>query len=129
MSLPRNWTTNKYGARPLWLCLECGRTEHPIAGRKFKCCDQKMQFFASLREFEFYHELRIRERLGDIVDLVLQPKYPIVINGQTCGRCTPDFSYVEDGKLRVIDVKGRDTDPFRRRVAEALHGIKIDIVR
>jgi hypothetical protein len=84
--------------------------------------------FDSKAEARHYDELRLRERAGEIHDLVLQPKFDITVNGKHICNYFSDFSYIEkDGSYRVVDVKGVRTDVFilKRKLVAALYGIDI----
>lgn len=112
---------SKYNARPV-----------EIDGHKFP----------STREGERYRQLKFLQEQGLIRGLTLQPKFPIVINGEPvrypptprnkAGRAmvyTADFSFYEGSTRRVIDVKGVDTKDgrVRRILAEHIYRIKIEV--
>lgn len=94
--------------------------------------------FASKAEARHYAELKLRVFAGEIQDLKLQPVFPIVIDGRPLlmrnghmAKYTADFSYMENGKYVVIEVKGftvRDY-PLRRALVERIHGIEITEVK
>jgi hypothetical protein len=65
--------------------------------------------FASKLEANRYSELVLLERAGKIAGLELQPRFPIVWNGNRICDVLGDFSYSEDGCLIVEDCKGCDT--------------------
>lgn len=79
--------------------------------------------FASQKEANRYRELRLLERGGAIVELTLQPKYDLIVNGQKVGRYTPDFWYLEKGKPIVEEIKGFRVRDYtlRRNVFKALY--------
>ncbi len=100
--------------------------------------------FASKSEARQYRELKVRERAGDVIDLELQPEYPIEVlnpaNGEAilCGVYRADFRYREwrhhpDGGVSgsyvsvVTDVKGMRTPIYKlkKKLVEALYGIRI----
>lgn len=103
--------------------------------------------FASLKEMAHYEQLRNAQNAGHISQLKLQPRYDFEINGKPLkirskgfpnGRKVtyrPDFEYVRDGKLCVIDVKGygqaRGQLDSKLRIAlmEACHDIRVEVVR
>ncbi len=104
-SLPRK--RNKYGAKP-----------DTIDGHRFD----------SSAEAKHYCLLKLRVRLGEISDLKVHPRYPLIINGTHCGVYEADFSYVEKGNgVQVIDVKGVRTALYilKRNVFEALYGLNL----
>jgi hypothetical protein len=51
--------------------------------------------FASALEAKRYQELKLLERAGKILDLTLQPRFPLKIDGQKVGTYVADFLYVE----------------------------------
>lgn len=75
--------------------------------------------FASKAEAKRYGELKLLEKAGEIVDLKLQPKYPLLVGGHKVGSYVADFEYSrveERGKVmhRVVeDVKGLPTPLYR----------------
>jgi hypothetical protein len=86
--------------------------------------------FPSKREAARYRELRLAERAGQIHDLRMQVKYPLVVNGVKIGRYTSDFNYMENGVEVVEDVKSPATKKardyrLRKMLMLALHGIEI----
>lgn len=83
--------------------------------------------FASKAEAARYRVLKAREEAGEIVALELQPRYPLVVNGEKVGTYVGDFSYYEGGELRLEDVKGVLTPVYRlkKRLVKALYGIDI----
>lgn len=88
--------------------------------------------FPSKLEARHYGELKIRELLGEISNLKIQPVYPIVIRGQSICRIIMDFSHDEAGKCIATDCKGKDTPVSRlkRRIFRAMHPeIELRIVR
>ncbi len=91
--------------------------------------------FASKREAAVYQEFRLLEQAGQIRDLKLQPAFPLIVNGV---KVAPrpfhaDFAFydVVQEKHRIIDVKGMDTreGKLRRKLAEALHGVEIEVMK
>lgn len=68
--------------------------------------------FDSKKEAEFYVELKLREKAGEISDLRLQPRYLLQEAFKHEGKqyremeYVADFEYVEDGITVVVDVKG-----------------------
>ncbi len=104
--------------------------------------------FDSKKEARRWQELKLLEAAGQIRDLNRQVKFdlkayrasinhpaqPIKIRsaGFPNGRLatwTADFTYVEDGKWTVEDVKGMDTPVSRlkRAIVEAMLGIEVRI--
>jgi uncharacterized protein DUF1064 len=79
--------------------------------------------FHSKREAARYRELLLLVKAKQIKDLVLQPKFPIEINGQHVCNVIGDFEYIE-GKIWVVeDVKGFDTaiSKLKRKMVKAFY--------
>jgi hypothetical protein len=97
--------------------------------------------FHSKAEARRYAELKLLERAGEIRELELQPKFPIVAGGRWClkGRektvCTyiADFRYRRGPKgiLVIEDVKGMRTPVYKlkKKLVEAQYGIEIVEIR
>lgn len=87
--------------------------------------------FASKREAEVYAELKLRERAGEIIDLEPQPRF--VLSAKPPVAYVGDFRFIDrtSGRVRVIDVKGRDTPASRIKRAwlRQHYGIEVEIVR
>lgn len=89
-------------------------------------------WFASRAEARRYSELKLLERAGEISRLLLQPRYPLVVDGVKIGEYRADFSYLDKtGAVVVVDVKGVETPVFKikRRLFEALYKISITLER
>lgn len=71
--------------------------------------------FASKREAARYSELKMLQRVGLIRNLVLQPRFPLIVEGQKICDYIADFSYVEKGSDRLVveDPKGMRTPVYR----------------
>ena len=78
-----------------------------------------MYVFDSIAESKRYKELELLQRVGEIQDLQLQPKFLLQEsfkkNGKTYRKIEyiADFKYIENGKTIVEDVKGIQTDVFK----------------
>lgn len=79
---------------------------------------------ASKKEAGRCNDLHILQRAGAISDLEQQPVYRFTINGVPVthlnGRqlkFTPDFRYIEGGRLTVEDAKGVRTEAYQVRAA------------
>ena len=85
--------------------------------------------FASKAEARRYSELKLLSTAGIITELALQPRYPLVIEGQRIATYVGDFRYRRDGRTIVEDVKSpASRTPVYRLKAKllfALHGIAI----
>jgi hypothetical protein len=89
--------------------------------------------FMSKREAKYYSDFKLMERAGEIRQLELQPKYPIVVNGVKVCTVILDFQFREkDGRLRVIDVKGMDNplSKLKRKLVEAHYPhVTVEVVK
>ena len=83
--------------------------------------------FASKKEAMRYKELKFLREQKRISDLVLQPKFPIQVNGKKICTYIADFIYNEDGIQVVEDVKGVKTSVYRikKKLTEAIYNITI----
>jgi len=93
--------------------------------------------FDSEHERDIYAELKILERAGEISELKLQPAFELVPavrrDGKPIQRAITykaDFSYMQDGELKVLDAKGVKTDVYKlkKKLMLALLGIEIEEV-
>ncbi len=69
--------------------------------------------FASKAEANRYLELKQLESKGWIKDLVLQPRFPLIVAGVKVCTYVADFQYEQDGETVTEDVKGMMTDVFK----------------
>jgi len=92
--------------------------------KKSKYGNQKVTIdghtFDSKREAEYYQELKLRKRTGEIVDFELQPEFLLQKGFTKNGKSYRSVKYVADfkvvypdGRIEVIDVKGHETQVFR----------------
>lgn len=85
--------------------------------------------FASKKEAGRYAELRLLQQAGVIADLVLQPRFDLVVNGQKICRYFADFRYTDGGVDVVEDVKSQGTKTpvyrLKRKLMKACHGIEV----
>lgn len=78
-----------------------------------------MYVFDSVKEAKRYKELKLLERVGEISNLELQPRFILQDSFKKNGRTyrkieyVADFKYIEKGKIIVEDVKGIQTDVFK----------------
>ena len=78
-----------------------------------------MYIFDSVKEARRYKELKLLEQAGEISNLELQPHFLLQEsfkkNGKTYRKIEyiADFKYIENGKTKVEDVKGVQTDVFK----------------
>jgi hypothetical protein len=88
--------------------------------------------FDSKKEARRSVVLKQRERLGEIEDLELQPRYDIVIGGIKVCVIVPDFRYRDrtTGDVYVEDVKSEATRKDRvyrlkKKLLRAVYGVEI----
>ncbi len=86
--------------------------------------------FDSKKEAARYSELKLLQRSGAISGLVLQPEFPIIINGKKVAKWVGDFRYSSYGSVVVEDVKSSFTrkDPYyrlKKKIVEAQYGITV----
>lgn len=89
--------------------------------------------FASAKEARRYGELKLLERAGGIVELQIQPRFPLVVNGVKVCTYVGDFSYWPTnasgvlGERVVEDAKGFKTPEFKlkAKLFQAIHGFPV----
>lgn len=83
--------------------------------------------FDSLAEAKRYGELILLVRNGDITNLEVHPFFPLVVNDKKIGKYIADFSYLENGKQKVEDVKGVKTAVYqlKKKLVKAIYGLDI----
>ena len=70
--------------------------------------------FDSKREAEYYSELKLRQKAGEILGFCRQPQFVLDDAGTTY---RADFIvFYPDGKAEVIDVKGVETQVFKLKM-------------
>lgn len=91
--------------------------------------DNRFGHFDSQKEFLHYLLLADREKRGEISDLKMQVPFLLIPKQDGERECTyvADFTYKENGKLVVEDVKGMRTEVYRikRKLMLYVHHIKI----
>lgn len=88
--------------------------------------------FASKREAYRYAELKDMAKRGEIETLLLQPRYPLTVNGMHVCTYVADFAYQDNSTGRVVteDAKGVRTRDFinKAKLFHALYGREIVLV-
>ncbi|CAB4130397.1 Protein of unknown function DUF1064 [uncultured Caudovirales phage] len=89
--------------------------------------------FDSRAEARQYGVLKMREKIGEILDLELQPSYDLIVNGQKVCSYRADFRYrTTAGDVIVEDVKsaGTMTPVFRlkKKLMLACLGVEIHLI-
>lgn len=79
--------------------------------------------FASKREGKRYSELKLLERAGQIRNLELQPRFPLIVEGIKVCTYVGDFAYFEANKRVIEDSKGFKTKEYviKRKLLLALN--------
>ena len=88
--------------------------------------------FDSKAEVNRYFQLKLYERAGEISDLAAHVNLPIDINGQRICVYEADFSYTQDGKRVIEDVKGAPLTALyriKKKLVKACLGLDIVEVR
>lgn len=89
--------------------------------------------FHSEKEANRYSELNLREKAGEIRDLKLQVKFPLIVNDIKIADYICDFQYLdlEKGDIVVEDVKGMKKGAaytifkIKAKLVLAIYGIKV----
>ncbi len=86
--------------------------------------------FDSKKEAQRYVELKMLERVKEIRNLQMQPRFPLCVNGEKVCEYRADFQYVDSGGKTVVeDVKsaGTKTPQYRIKIKllRALTGIEV----
>ncbi|NTG48603.1 DUF1064 domain-containing protein [Agrobacterium rhizogenes] len=88
--------------------------------------------FDSKREAEVYSDLKLLERAGRISGFERQRKFNLIVNGVIVGTAKIDFAFIDhdqDGRFRVVDVKGVVTREFKRtqKIIRAAYNIEVEV--
>ena len=83
--------------------------------------------FASKREAKRYSELRLLEQARKISGLCCQTRYELSVGKYPICVYVADFTYIENDRLVVEDVKGVKTAVYRikKKLMKACYGIEI----
>ena len=83
--------------------------------------------FHSKKEAARYRVLKMLEASGEIEGLLLQPRFPLVVNGVKVCTYVADFQYTEAGVQITEDCKGYRTREYlmKKKLLKALLGIDI----
>lgn len=90
--------------------------------------------FDSKAEANYYANLKIREKAGEVSGVELQRPFPLLgPTGTLMATYKADFAFWDhtEDRFRVIDVKGFVTKEFRlkRKMMKALLGIDVEVVK
>jgi hypothetical protein len=83
--------------------------------------------FDSQKEANFYFELKIRLKAGDILSFCLQPKF--ILSEKITYKA--DFIIFEHDKTRVVDIKGFETETFKlkKKLFEEKFNIELEVIK
>lgn len=86
--------------------------------------------YDSKREAKIAHDLRVREIAGEISQLKRQTTFKFELNGILICSYRPDFSYMENGKHIISDVKSTATAKdkvyiIKKKLMKAFFNIEI----
>ena len=124
---------------PIYWCLRCdlpaGKEVAKGARKVMLCsaCGSRAQYFASRAEHRRYMHLAMLRNAGEITNLILQPVFPVEINGIRVCCYRADYEYVKGGVTVVEDMKGSkdfqdNASALRRKAAEAYYGFSVKII-
>ncbi len=103
----------------------------PELQKKSKYGNKKVEFdgyvFDSKRELSHYLVLRMMAKTGVITDLKLQVAFELNDGGTHSLKYIADFTYMENGVYKVVDVKGYKTKIYlkKKKLMKKVHGIEI----
>ena len=85
--------------------------------------------FDSQAEARRYQELRLLHQAGEIEELLVHPKFKLVVNGVLICTYTADFQYRENGEKVVEDVKSKPTITYsyklKKKLMKAVYGLDV----
>ena len=90
--------------------------------------------FPSTAEARRYAHLKLLERAGQVVDIELQPRFPLVVQQKLICTYVADFRYIDVVRACTVveDVKGVKTPLYtmKKKLVEALYpGIVIEEIK
>lgn len=99
-------------------------------------CGSRAHHFDSRAEARRYIELNMLQASGEVQMLKCQPVFELNVNGVSLGKYVADFAYLpstafHEGDWIFEDVKGghmTELSDLKRRLAEAIHGVKVDVL-
>ena len=89
-------------------------------------------WFQSTAEGNYYQQLKVRMKAGEVSGYLHQVPFPVVIDGLPVCDYIADFVvYYPDGREEIIDVKGVETDVFKlkRKLLKATSGLDIILIK
>jgi hypothetical protein len=111
------------------VCIAC---DAPIGQKANKYGAERHRGYASKKEAGVAANLHALAKAGNICNLEEQVRFVLVpaCGGNSAVSYVCDFSYVEDGKLHIVDAKGCITPIYRIKKALMyfIHGISVEEV-
>lgn len=107
-----------------------GRRSNKYSARRCECSQSGVaHWHDSLKERARCFVLHQRQAAGEITDLSLHPRFPLMVQGKLICHYTADFLYYEQGAVIVEDVKSQPTRTrdylLRKKLMRAVHGVAI----
>lgn len=87
--------------------------------------------FDSKAEAKRYKQLKLMQMMGQICDLKVHPRYPIVVNDVKVCTYVGDFEYRDHRGTHVEDVKGVKTSVFKlkAKLMKVVKNVDVECVR
>lgn len=90
--------------------------------------------FASKKEAQYFVNLKLMERTGDVYGVELQKRYALIgPDGALITTYVADFVYWDqrEKRHRIVDVKGVETDVFKlkRKMMRSFLGLEIEVIK
>ena len=97
-----------------------------------KKCEYQNIKFDSIKERNFYIYLKSLEDKGEIWNLKLQVKFPILMNNRKICSYISDFVYEDENGKHAVDVKSPITSKnptfrLKKKLVEALYNFEIEL--
>lgn len=88
--------------------------------------------FDSKKEADYYAELKLREKAGEVFEVEIQRPFALVVDGYLIGTYRADFWFHDAvaKRNRCVDTKGVETDVFimKKKLMKAIHKIDVEVV-
>lgn len=100
---------------------------------KNKKCEYQGVKFDSIKERNHFIYLKQLEEKGEIWNLRLQVKFPVLIDSRRICSYIADFAYEDENGKHVVDVKSSITSKnptfrLKKKLVEAQYRVEIEIV-
>ena len=98
-----------------------------------KKCEYQNIKFDSIKEMRFFIYLKQLEEKGEICNLRLQVKFPVLIENRKVCSYIADFTYYDEFGYHVVDAKSpittkNPTFRLKKKLVEALYNFDIELV-